>query len=296
MSDTQRGLRRKIDSASDLASVVGTMKTMAASNVSRYASAVESLEDYYATVEIGLIACLRDNPVEMGTTPRRNLTTGAVVFGSDQGLVGRFNRSLAEEVAQALGDIPGDKEVWAIGERMAASLSEVGLPVIGVFSVPNSVQAITSLVGQIQVEVQAHRDSAEYPEVHVFHNRQGAGAGYRTARQRLLPLDDRWRDDLLAKPWPGPHAPEVIESGSWALPALIREYLFVSLFRACAESLMSENASRLAAMQRAQKNIDKRVAQLGQTFNRMRQSAIDEELFDVISGYESLSTQRSLLH
>lgn len=40
------------------------------------------------------------------------------------------------------------------------------------------------------------------------------------------------------------------------LKALIREYLFMSLFLACADSLASENASRLAAMQRADKNID----------------------------------------
>jgi len=41
-----------------------------------------------------------------------------------------------------------------------------------------------------------------------------------------------------------------------ALQAFIREYLFVLLFQACAESLASENASRLAAMQRAEKNIE----------------------------------------
>ena len=40
------------------------------------------------------------------------------------------------------------------------------------------------------------------------------------------------------------------------LQAFVREYLFVSLFKACAESLAAENASRLAAMQRAEKNID----------------------------------------
>ena len=39
-----------------------------------------------------------------------------------------------------------------------------------------------------------------------------------------------------------------------ALRALIREYLFITLFRACAESLASENASRLAAMERADRN------------------------------------------
>ncbi|MEI8631787.1 F0F1 ATP synthase subunit gamma [Vibrio sp. PP-XX7] len=72
------------------------------------------------------------------------------------------------------------------------------------------------------------------------------------------------------------------------LRAFVREYLFVSLFRACAESLASENASRLAAMQRAEKNIDELKEDLNRTFHRLRQSGIDEELFDVILGFEAL--------
>jgi F-type H+-transporting ATPase subunit gamma len=73
------------------------------------------------------------------------------------------------------------------------------------------------------------------------------------------------------------------------LPALVREYLFVSLFRACAESLASENASRLAAMQRAENNIDELLEDLNRTFHRLRQSGIDEELFDVVSGFEAMT-------
>ena len=76
--------------------------------------------------------------------------------------------------------------------------------------------------------------------------------------------------------------------GTATLRALIREYLFISLFRACAESLASENASRLAAMERADKNIDELLENLHGTFHRLRQSGIDEELFDVISGFEAL--------
>jgi F-type H+-transporting ATPase subunit gamma len=78
--------------------------------------------------------------------------------------------------------------------------------------------------------------------------------------------------------------------------ALIREYLFVSLFRACAESLASENASRLAAMQRADKNIDELLEDLRGSYYHVRQSSIDEELFEVISGFEALSKSRNPGH
>jgi F-type H+-transporting ATPase subunit gamma len=105
----------------------------------------------------------------------------------------------------------------------------------------------------------------------------------------LLPLDENWRRGLFQLPWPTANLPEVMGGGMSTLRALIREYLFVSLFRACAESLASENASRLAAMQRADKNIDDLLGSLNGTFHRLRQSGIDEELFDVISGFEALS-------
>jgi F-type H+-transporting ATPase subunit gamma len=79
--------------------------------------------------------------------------------------------------------------------------------------------------------------------------------------------------------------------GTATLRALIREYLFISLFRACAESLASENASRLAAMERAEKNINELLEDLNRTFHRLRQSGIDEELFDVVSGFEALNAE-----
>ncbi|MGK0156719.1 MAG: F-type H+-transporting ATPase subunit gamma [Neolewinella sp.] len=72
------------------------------------------------------------------------------------------------------------------------------------------------------------------------------------------------------------------------LRALTHEFLFISLFRPCAESMASENASRLATMQRADKNINELLEQLRESFHRLRQGLIDEQLFDIVSGFEAL--------
>jgi F-type H+-transporting ATPase subunit gamma len=114
---------------------------------------------------------------------------------------------------------------------------------------------------------------------------------YEPVNQRLLPLDEEWRRNLAAIPWPTHNVPEVMGGGTAALRTFIRGYLFVSIFRACSESLASENASRLAAMQRADKNIDELLEDLNRTFHRLRQNGIDEELFDVVSGFEALTTK-----
>jgi len=300
MSDSLESLRRKIDGAAELESVVRTMKALAAASITQYERAVHSLDDYYRTVELGLVAWLHQTGAMIyakGEGRARGdrggpRAIGAVVFGSDQGLVGQFNEVLTDFVVNALSGMPGNKNIWAVGERVQGHLADAALPVTGNFPVPNSIGAITSLVGRILIEIDAQREQGEVVQVYLFHNRPKSGAVYEPVIQRLLPLDDAWQRGLAELPWPTGNLPEVTDSGEATLQALIREYLFISLFRACAESLTSENASRLAAMQRAEKNIDELLEDLNQTFHRLRQSGIDEELFDVISGFEALSDFR----
>lgn len=293
MSDTTESLRRKISSAGDLQSVVRTMKALAASSIGQYEKSVRALGDYYRTVELGLSVCFREREQASWMTGRKKQAAtgviGAVVFGSDQGLVGQFNDVVSDYAIKTLATLPGKPEVWAVGERVQARLADAGLPVIGLHAVPTSVKAITPLVGQIQIDSEAHRAGDETAVLYVFHNRPRSGALYKPASQRLLPLDAQWQHGLSEIRWPTGNLPEIVGGGTSTLRALIREYLFISLFRSCAESLASENASRLAAMGRADKNIDDLLEDLNGTFHRLRQSGIDEELFDVISGFEALS-------
>lgn len=296
MSDTAASLRRKIASAGELESVVRTMKAMAASNIGQYENAVRSLDDYYRAVQLGLAACFRQGGSSGAKTRVARKETGeigAIVFGSDQGLVGQFNEAMVEFAVDMLKKLPGKKTVWAVGERIQSRLADTDLLPGKDFILPNSISAITSLVGQILAELEKLREKGGIAQVYLLHNRPESGAIYTPVSQRLLPLDEEWRRDLTAIPWPTGNLPEVINNRERTLRALVREYLFVSLFRACAESLASENASRLAAMQRAEKNIDELSEGLNQTFHRLRQSGIDEELFDVISGFEALVAPRA---
>ncbi len=292
MSDTLASLRRKISSAGDLESVVRSMKALAAASIGQYERSVVALGDYYRTVEFGLSVCLRneagliDHDSSNAVIPP---TVNAIVFGSDQGLVGQFNDVLATFVATSLADVPGKKRVWAVGERIHARLTDAGLEPLGLFTVPNSINAITPLIGQILVEIDDHDAKSATSKLFLFHNAPDSGASYQSVSQQMLPLDAQWSRGLAKLPWPTKNLPQVIGSQQQTLSALVREYLFVSLFKACAESLASENASRLAAMQRAEKNIGEMTEALNQTFRRLRQASIDEELFDVVSSYESLS-------
>jgi F-type H+-transporting ATPase subunit gamma len=296
VSETTASLRHKINSAGELQSVVRTMKALAASSIGQYESSVRALADYCRAVELGLGACFRENRPEsvLPEVKARPETSaiGAIVFGSDQGLVGQFNEAVADFAMETLAAMPGNPEVWAVGARVHARLVDAGLPTKGLFTVPNSIKAIAPLIGQIQIESEAHHADDSSARLFVFHNRPRPGALFEPVSQRLLPFDASWREGLAKVPWPDKNLPQVLGTGNVTLRALIREYLFISLFRACAESLASENASRLAAMQRAEKNIDELLENLQNAFRRLRQASIDEELFDVIAGFEALAGQR----
>ena len=300
MSDSTASLRRIIGSASDLQSVVRTMKALAASSIGQYEQSVLALNDYCRSVELGLGACLRD-AVAAPTAPagaRDNGAVVAIVFGSDQGLVGQFNEVIADFAIDTLSRLPGphpgrahpvEAKYWAIGERVHARLADAGRPMLGLFKVPGSVTGIAPLVGQIQVESEAQRTADGSRHVYVFHNRPDPGATFTPVGQRILPLDDAWQRGLTDVPWPAGARPEVMPDAASTLRACVREHLFISLFRACAESLASENASRLAAMERADKNIDDMLHDLQGTFHRVRQNSIDAELFDVTAGFTALA-------
>jgi F-type H+-transporting ATPase subunit gamma len=293
MSGAAESITRKIATAGDLEGVVRAMKALAVSSIGQYEKSVLSLGDYFRTIELGLSVCLRKRgpaPHELPAAGPDHAPVGAIVFGSDQGLVGRFNEEIVAFATKALGALPGKiRRIWAVGERAHALLSETGATQPGILGLPDSVGAIAPLIGQLLIDVQQSIEKGEVVDVYLYHNKPRVGSAYELVSKRLLPLDRAWHVQMEAKPWPTKIPPEVIEGPTPALPAFVRGYFFVLLFQACAESLAAENASRLAAMQRAEKNIDDMLVDLNRSFHRMRQEAIDEELFDVISGYEALS-------
>ena len=67
--------------------------------------------------------------------------------------------------------------------------------------------------------------------------------------------------------------------------------LFLSFYRAFAQSLASENAARLMAMQAAEKNILELQEDLQALFREQRQAGITSELLDIISGFEALKEE-----
>jgi F-type H+-transporting ATPase subunit gamma len=291
---TIEDLKRKIDSTEDLQSVVRTMKAMAAVRIRQYEKAVEALREYNETVLAGLQAVFRARPeiISKREAPTKNLL-GAVVFGSDQGMCGPLNDQVAAHALKVMEEASPDKShhrlVTAVGERVVGRLEEAGQAVEEVIALPNSVSGITDNVQRILSIIEIWGREQKPDRILLIYSKKLTGASYKAHAVHLLPLDKEWMLNLKKKEWPTRCIPQFTMDWDALISALIRQYLFVSIFRAFAESLASENASRLASMQGAEKNVEESLAELNEKFHQKRQMSITEELLDIISGFEALN-------
>lgn len=285
-------LKKRIKTTQDLRSVVKTMKALAAVNIRQYEEAVASLSEYNRTIEMGLQVALSlhsEHAVIAKAAPKKRL--GIAVLGSDQGMCGQLNDQVVSYTIKTIHDLgisEAHRTVVAVGARAAARLEDAGLSVSQTLPVPASSAAITLMVQEVLLGIEAWQAPGGIDQVLLVYNQFLSGARYRPHCQRLLPVDKVWLRELKQKNWPSRCLPTFRMNPHKLFSALIRQYLFVLLYRAFAESLASENASRLASMQAAERNIGERLDELQSNFNQQRQMTITEELLDIVSGFEAM--------
>ena len=286
-------LRRQIESTDELLSVVRTMKTMAAVNIRQYEAAVASVRTYMETVELGFqVALANDRELIHTGAVAADRPVGAIVFGSDQGMCGAFNERAADYATATLrgrGVGAEDCSLVLVGHRMGFQFDGSDYDIHGHFELPSSVEGVSGFVRRLISHVGEWRDTRGLERVWLVYNLAGEGARYTPHLRELLPIDRRFLEEIAGREWDSRTEPMAAGEPGELFRALVDEYLYVGLFRACAESLASENGARLMAMQRAQQNISERLDGLRANHRRTRQSSITAELLDIVGGYTALS-------
>jgi F-type H+-transporting ATPase subunit gamma len=286
---TFEALRRRISATESLQSIVRTMKSLSAVSVRQYDQAAAALASYARTIELGLRVVLRDRSPGPERPRREARRTGAVVFGSDHGLCGGFNDGIAafaRTSVEALG-LPREARAWlAVGGRAAARLEGLGERIEIRLALPGAAVGLAALVDETLLAVETWQAQG-VTRVLLFHNRRTRDAAASPHMARLLPVDLRHFQRLAGRPWPSRTRPTFTMDADRLLAALVRQHLFVSVFRAGAESLASEHTTRLAAMQAAERSIEERLEALTAESRRVRQDTITAELLDLVSGFEA---------
>ncbi|HRW05809.1 MAG TPA: F0F1 ATP synthase subunit gamma [Caldilineaceae bacterium] len=292
---TLEGLRRNIKSAEDLLSVVKTMKALAAVSIRQYERSVAALADYHQTITLGLQAVLQARRADLRLLADQevvsNARVGAIVFGSDQGLCGQFNERIVEHTVNVLNGMHvhhHDRVLVAVGARCAGLLVDAGQPLQQPLPTPAGIAGITFTVQELLFTVEQWQ-KAGIDRVYLFHHQPRSGWRYQPLTVPLLPIDLTYLQECRQAPWVSRSLPTFTMSWRRLFALLLREALFIALFRACASSLASEEASRLMAMQNAERNITERLDELHTRYHHQRQTTITAELLDLVGGYEAVT-------
>ena len=288
MTQTLEALSRRVATLSSIKGVVRTMKVLSAVNAAPYEAAVASIEQYHATILDGLQILMRSTGRPISDSPM-SLSPGiALVLGSDHGLCGGYNETVAEAAAARIGS--GEWQLFVVGAKMDAALSDRDLTSVTRFTPPASADGIRRLAGEVLIALDGARAApgSEDTAVILIHMKPGDQGRQVPNIQSLLPIDPELLADLARRPWKSRSLPMVTMAPGALFAALIRNHLFASVFRAAAEAMATENAARLALMQQAEHAIDDRLDELLFQTRSARQSEVTNELLDVIAATEAL--------
>src|SRR5690606_15974036 len=100
------------------------------------------------------------------------------------------------------------------------------------------------LVQKLAIGLDEWRVQEKMDRLWIFYNRRLSGASYEPTLVQVLPRPQSWYTDLRSRRWDSRSLPMLALPAEETFSHLFREYLFVTLFQAIAQSLASENASR----------------------------------------------------
>ena len=289
--DTLQALDKRITTTTKLQGIVKSMKTLSAVNIRQYERALASLDTFVEVIELGLQTVLKETSLPRHAAAAEQFPRGLIIFGSDQGLCGRFNERLADFIRQQLVRMSitdfSSLKLLVIGARIAARIEAGGFIIDKQFWVPGSVNGINANVYQVLLSVEGWLKEHKIAQVDIFFNKYEKLAAARPQHQVLLPIDNDHLRSLSKKKWQGRSLPCFRMPTDQLFSGLIRQYLFASLFRSQAESLASEQASRLRSLQNAEKNIEEHIEELRGAYRIKRQAAITSELLDLVAGFKA---------
>ena len=293
---TLEALTKRIKTTTDLKDIVGTMKMLSSVSIAPYEKALKSLRRYGQTVQDAFVGLLKEENFIYQPRPIKSSTpqTVAIIIGTDNGLVGRFNRdvlSFAESDLRGKGCLDQTTFI-CVGKRLGLMADSAKFPLAATYAIMNSLKEIASIASMVLMKVNEVIQARKAEQVLIYFMQRKTGESQKPVILQLMPLPYRDMMRFKAEKWTGKTPPLITADYDALFSSLIHEYLTVVLSGALTASLAAEHYTRLLNMQQAEKNIDDSLTEMNLTYQQMRQTGITDELIDIVSGAESLKKKR----
>lgn len=297
---TLEALNKRIKATTELREIVSTMKLLSSVSIGPYEKALASLKEYTQNVQDAFAGfMLNDGFLNIQTPKAGNDRVLAVLIGTDNGLVGKFNRDVlsAAQTYFRQNNVPtASVSYLCVGKRLGIiTKNAVSSALYGTYAISNSLKEIAEIASVLLIKINDILSQKAISRVVVFHNYKETGVAQTPKMAQLMPLPLQEMKKLKHKKWTGRSLPMIPDDKAALLSGLIHEYLTVVLAGSLTASLAAEHYARMINMQQAEKNIDKALEDMNQAYQQARQTEITDELIDIVSGAEAIKSNKKMI-
>jgi F-type H+-transporting ATPase subunit gamma len=290
-------IKLKIGTISNIKKITKTMEMVSVSKMKKMVARVSASKEY-AVKALQLLANLAlerniEHPLLEQGKGEKNLL---VVFASNKGLCGGFNVNISKKLSQIAKQSKRTLDVITIGKQAERAARRNNLSIVASFIEFNEKTGSDDFLVLKQILLDKMQ-GGEYRETWMLYTEFKSAVSYAPVNYQILPpnvetlkyifveeeREERYEYKLksLSRYIVEPSPEEVVEQ-------IVPKLLHASLYHAHLESQASEHSARMFAMKNASDNAGNLVDDLTLQYNKARQSAITQEISEIVGGAEAL--------
>ena len=285
-TESIQDIKRRIKSVSSTERITISMTLVSAGKLRKARALFEETNQnssFITNTISDLFNTSTDVPQDYLVGSREIKKTAYVVVTSSKGLCGGFNTNVIKEAQRSIDETGGDSMIIAVGGKGKEYFEKRGYNIEDSYlAPPESITFLEAkeLVGPL-IEMY---DNREIDEIIMVYTSFVSAISQEVVKERLLPFDVEENTDSSARPTRHiVYEPSVDVVFNYLIP----KYVEMKIYSAVVESATCEHAARRMAMENATDNAREMLDVLNLNYNRARQTAITNEIIEIVAGSEA---------
>jgi F-type H+-transporting ATPase subunit gamma len=285
-------LKDRISGVKSTKKITQAMKVVAAAKLKKARKAFEANKEYIEQMNIvsdNVFSQVTDKtefPM-IFTSEKPVENTLVIVFGSDKGLCGGFNSGLVRHLKSKVSSIPGKKKILCVGKKIYDVMkSQMG----SVELYREAAEMDIDAARELTISMVDRFNLGELDHCVAFYNEFVSSITQKNTSKQLIPLFSNNSEEQKEE---GKKEEKILfenePSFEKMADGLASSCITANVFSMLLESASGEHGARMAAMDNANRNAQDIIKKVTVQYNRMRQSAVTNELIEIISGMEAIS-------
>jgi len=284
-SSDMQDVKRRIKSVSSMEHITNAMKLVSAAKLRRAKATFEKTNEYFHFITQSIAEIFNNTsevPDKYLAGSREIVKTCYIIVTSCRGLCGSFNSNIIKEAEADIKADPEEPVIIAIGSRGQEYFAKRGYDIHEEYLAPP--ESISFLETQeISKPIIEMYNSGEIDEVVLIYTSYVSTMEQKVRNVTLLPFEIESDPEVIRHEKEVEYEPSVEEVFNYLVP----KYVEIMIYGAVVESATCEHAARRMAMENATDNAREMLSDLSLFYNRARQSAITDEIIEIVAGSEA---------